>query len=80
MSRDDAISTLRQGLARLPFGHPRAAAFSALDRLVFAVHVEAAEALVREAYHVLLMEVPELKRSADKLLADWTESSQEPKL
>jgi hypothetical protein len=28
----------------------------------------------------LLMAVPELKRSANKLLADWTESSQEPKL
>ena len=80
MSRDEAISTLRQRLARLPFGPPRADAFDALDRLAFAVHVETAEGLVRGAYHVLLMAVPELKPSADKLLADWSESPQEPKL
>jgi hypothetical protein len=74
VTRDEAIALLRGGLARLPTGQARADAFEALDRLVFAVQADTSEGTVREAFHTLVMAVPELKPAAEKLLGDWTAS------
>ena len=74
MTRDEAIALLRGGLARLPMGRARADAFDALERLVFAVQDDAAEGIVRQAFHTLVMAAPELKPATEKLLGDWTAS------
>jgi len=79
MTRDEAVATLRNGLSGLPSGIARADAYDAFDRLRFAVHVETAEKLVREAHTTLILAVPALKPAADKLLSDCTGGSSEPR-
>ena len=79
MTRDEAVATLRNGLSNLPSGIARSDAYDAFDRLRFALHVETAESLVRQAHSTLVLAVPALKPAADRLLADCTGTSSEPK-
>ena len=79
MTRGEAIDALSAGLTSLPIGTPRSDLFNALARLQLAAHVATAEGVVHQAYHALVLALPELKPAVDKLLADWTEFSHEPK-
>jgi hypothetical protein len=78
MTRDEAVAMLRNGLASLPSGIARGDAFDAFDRLRFALYVETAESLVRQAHSTLVLALPALKPAADKLLSDCARSSSEP--
>src|SRR5262245_31375354 len=72
MTRSEAIASLRTGLKGLPPGVPRTKAFNAFDHLVVAINADPKEGLVREAYHTLVLALPERRAAANRLLDDWS--------